>query len=202
MIGFRNQFVFLHPPRTGGTSVEEYLRPYTEFPDQVTAHGNLRHFPLRVYDEIFGESIKDFYKFSIIRNPWDRMVSYYFHLFGEYREEAFDQMLTLAGKHGKLLKGAFPREGTPYFDFTSCSSWLDSCVKYKAEYIKYENLQEDFNKVCDIIKVDKGELPWTNRTIGKDRDHYSNYYNKKRKDIIAAAYADDINNFDYEYEIA
>lgn len=202
MIGFKKQFIFLHPPRTGGTSVENYLRDYTEFPDQITRQGNLRHFPMHMYSEIFGKSIKDFYKFSIVRNPWDRMVSYYFHLFGEYREEAFDQMLMLAGKKGKLQQGGFPREGTPYFDFTSCTQWLNEDIRYegRVEHIRFENLQEDFENVCGILDIVKRKLDWTNRTIGVDREHYSKYYNEKRADVIAEVYADDIESFNYKYE--
>ena len=204
MIGFKKQFVFLHPPRTGGTSVETYLRAYTEFPEQITKQGDLRHFPLHLYSEIFGKSIKDFHKFSIVRNPWDRIVSYYFHLYGKYNEADFDRMLKLIPKQGKLMMGGFPRENTPYFDFTSCSYWLSSDPRYLGEvnFITYENLQEDFEYKCREIGIPTGKLPWTNKTIGVDREHYSRYYNDERKALVEKAYADDIENFGYTYETA
>ncbi len=146
--------------------------------------------------EVFGDIIKDFYKFSVVRNPWDRMASYYFHLHGTYDEEAFTNMLKLSGRQGKLVNAVFPREQTPFFDFTSCTHWLNEYPNY-VKPIKFENLQEEFSAVCKDLDIPQEDLPWFNKS---QREHYSKYYNNYNKDLITEFFADDIKNFGYKYE--
>ena len=94
MISLQKRFLFVHIPKTAGNSIQSVLRDYSE--DQLVAlrkeqdgierfglrnpkYKIKKHSTLSEYRDALGhEQFRDLYKFTCVRNPWDRMVSYYF----------------------------------------------------------------------------------------------------------------------------
>ena len=86
MICPRNKFIFIHIPKTGGTSIEDALFTFPEVYHFLKDKNrdkpliNNAFFPLR--QDGLAETIKNnpnYFLFTFVRNPWDRFVSLYRH---------------------------------------------------------------------------------------------------------------------------
>lgn len=72
------KLLFVHIPRTAGSSVEKFF--------DYQLHGkylphNAQHSTLEEYDG--GYDLEDYFKFTIVRNPWDRLLSWYLWSYAE-----------------------------------------------------------------------------------------------------------------------
>ncbi|PYE82172.1 sulfotransferase family 2 domain-containing protein [Pseudoroseicyclus aestuarii] len=82
MIGHTPPFVFIHVPKTAGTSLTEALGPYGK---SVSGPENrddpyFRHASARQIRDALGPRFEGYYRFGFIRNPWDWCLSnYYFN---------------------------------------------------------------------------------------------------------------------------
>ena len=76
------KFLFIHPQKCAGTSLRHILRnEYSEgvISDELEPKGS-GHWRAAEWANHIGPGIKNYYKFAVVRNPWDRAVSYYHHL--------------------------------------------------------------------------------------------------------------------------
>lgn len=94
MVSTSNNFIFVHIPKTGGNSIQNILKNYSEdiiikdfnHQDGVERFGlrnnnfnYKKHSTLLDYKKILGKNLfEQMFKFTLVRNPWDRMISYYF----------------------------------------------------------------------------------------------------------------------------
>ena len=94
MISLEKKFLFIHLPKTAGNSIQNILKIYSE--DEITSNKKNqdgkdrfgiknakydieKHSTLTDYKKILEKDVYDsLFKFSTIRNPCARMISYYF----------------------------------------------------------------------------------------------------------------------------
>ena len=201
MISLQKRFLFVHIPKTAGNSIQSVLRDYSE--DQLVAlrkeqdgierfglrnprYDLKKHSTLSEYHEALGdEQFRNLYKFTCVRNPWDRMVSYYFTPTQNpetLNEKKFRETIFKAGSvadYLRLEKG----EQDPFANV--------DCI------MRFENLADDFCAVCNTIGIPPPALPRYNRS---SRDHYSKYYDDELREFVRARFAAEIERFNYRFE--
>src|SRR5207237_10118356 len=157
MISFQKRFRYVHIPRTAGNSIQSVLRDYSE--DEIVAlrsgqdgierfglrnpHYKLRkHSTLAEYRAALGEEqFRNLYKFTCVRNPWDRMVSYYFTPSRDAKDWArkeFRKMILTALSVADYLR-LDEGEEVPF-----------SNVDYT---VHVETLGDDFRRVCAALDI-------------------------------------------------
>lgn len=178
-----SEWLFIHINKNGGRSIEHALQ-ITKF------HSTALEFKKEILPNVWD----NMYKFSFVRNPWDRAVSLY-----KYR--------MLRGKIDQ--KTSFKQWAEEMFSDPSLISkrkrvnvpqthWLvDEEGEIIVDFIgRFENFDADFNRLCKIINV-KATLPHLNKTQHK---HYSYYYDDKTRNIIENYFKEDIDTFNYKFE--
>jgi len=85
------------------------------------------------------------------------------------------------------------------------SSQADTLIaegKVLVDFIgRFESIQNDYDKVCDVIGAPKqmlGKYLATQKDAGTE--HYSCFYDNESKEIVAEIYKDDIERFRYDFQ--
>jgi sulfotransferase famil protein len=201
MISLRKRFLFVHIPKTAGNSIQSVLRDYSE--DELVAlrkeQDGIERFGLRnpnykikkhstlsqYYDALGDQQFRDLYKFTCVRNPWDRMVSYYFTPTQKpenWNRKKFRETISKAVSVPDYLR-LENGEANPFANV--------DCI------MRFENLANDFRAVCDAIGISPPGLPQYNRS---NREHYSKYYDDELRELVRARFAAEIERFDYKFE--
>ena len=180
MINHEYKYFFLHIEKCGGNTVRAAL----DLPHQRT--GN--HLALKNKFRYFRHNPKEYFKFTFVRNPWDRMVSTYFY-YNRSKALSFKEYTTI------LLNRSASKDWKRH---ASCYDYIfDENATTTIDFIgKIENFEEDFNIVCDKIGIPQQQLPHKNKTNHK---HYTEYYDNETREIVAEKYAKDIEYFGYEF---
>ncbi|MGD1871912.1 MAG: sulfotransferase family 2 domain-containing protein [Mastigocoleus sp.] len=63
---------------------------------------------------------------------------------------------------------------------------------------KIENINEDFEFICNQIGISNQGFPHVNKT--RKNAYYSTFYNKATRKIVEELYGDDIDRFEYSFE--
>ena len=177
MIIEEHKTVFVHIPKNAGTSIET-LFENRSFQLQPYRHDNIHQIKRK-----FPELYKIYRKFTIIRNPYDKMVSWYFYLkrnLGEnYEVLEFNEWIKDPSK-------LWHADDPAYF-LDPQHTWVDNTVVI----IKYENLDKELNEFFG----EEINLPVINKS---SHDHYSSYYNEKSLGIIYDRYKEDFEKYNYK----
>ena len=191
IISKKHNFIYIAVPKTGTHTIHNAFLKLDD--EAIFVEGKNKDRKDRVnqslYKHIKGSSLKveienydTYFKFGFVRNPWDVVVSWV-HYGGHSMDEGWATPTNLK---------KFPK----YYWDSQCE-WLFAGDRCLVDFIgRFENLQEDFNIVCDKIGIPRQELPCRNPTKHK---HYTEYYDDETRQIVAEKYAKDIEYFGYEF---
>ncbi|MDA7964967.1 sulfotransferase family 2 domain-containing protein [Ruegeria sp.] len=214
IISTGRSYIFVHIPKTGGTSLASALEQRAMKDDillgdtpkaqrrrkrvkALKARGRLwKHATLSDIDGLVSaDQIQAMFTFTLVRNPWDRAVSYYHWL----RDQSFDHPAVSLAKtlafEPFILHPATLRSfrQTPARSYMTRADGVEQCNAY----IRLERFDEDTRPLFDHLGF-RVELPHLNPS--DRRADYRPYYSARSRAAIAQACAEDIQRFGYSFD--
>lgn len=208
------RYIFVHIPKTGGTALSLALEARAMKDDiligdtpkalrrrarQKTLLGSGRLWKHSGLADIHGlvsnAEMADFFVLTLVRNPWDRMVSYYHWL----QLQGFDHPTVKLAKtlgFGEFLRDASLQKsvhGTPYASYITDQSGVERCNLFA----RIEHLAEDILPFETHLGFSLGQIGRVNSSP-REPD-YRGYFSDDDAEIIAQNCATDIARFGYEF---
>ena len=190
-----NRCIFVHIPKCAGVSISHSL-----FGFNAGTHKTIKEYLIAFNSKEFNE----FYKFTIARNPWDRLLSAY-------------RFLKLGGRNGFdkrwsethlakypdfrsfVLDGLSEGEILRWQHFRPQSEFLvDGAGNARIDFIgRFETLDEDFQTIAKTLGKNVS-LQVINKTAG-EKVKYKEAYDDDMKNRVAEVYQGDIELLNYQF---
>lgn len=205
----KHRFIYVPIPKNANTSMRQWFQKVEglnlnrEQLQSTELYPQTHDLNSKVYDQ--------YYKFSIVRNPWDRIVSC-------YKNKISTEKIT-----NKWFKDGVYRGFEP-FGLFYCGMSFDAFVdavcripdyqadthfKSQASFIfnasgkiavddcyRFESVEQAVKDVCAKCNVELNQLDHLQRT---QHDAYTAYYTKKTKNMIEKRYRTDIKMSGYSF---
>lgn len=195
----RYNLLFVHPPKTGGTSVQEWL--LTNVRSAERTKNSFQHVSLETLIQEF--NFEDPFSFATVRNPFDRVVSSYF-----YHKEVLQHHIEYLKTHPNQEGGKFGNLEKNIEELNACNNglkyYIENIMKLKpqVEYtkgvsliIKLEEINQKFTTIQKLVKC---RTPLQHLNTSK-HEHYTAYYDKKTKKLVSRIFYEDLIEYGYEY---
>jgi hypothetical protein len=192
----RHRCIFVHIPKCAGVSVCQSL-----FGDLGAGH-----YPLTTFQKVFGETIyNEYFKFTFVRNPWDRLLSAYRFL----KQGGFNSAdRCWAEQHLSAYRdfGTFVRD---WVTIDNVRSWVH--FRPQTDFLlapngapgidfigRIENLEHDFQQICIRLGIQKRLQ--TFNIDNREKPSYADFYNNETRDLVAHVYSQDVAGLGYSFE--
>jgi len=214
IVSHKHKFIFLKSRKTAGTSVSVKFVDICGDEDTIAISADAKHLTSRKTQniaiqkdnkthkigqhtnaqkikEIFGDTIwNSYFKFSIERNPYDRLISFYY-----WRKKWYDLDCTFEDfafsaltNSGKLKKFTKEFSNKPFYIINDAEG---ICVE---KVIRFENLDSDIKEIFEAIGVNepstelprlKADIRVKNEDPADSEKEYRKYY--KNEEILKLA---------------
>ena len=195
MISHELKCIFIHIPKCAGSSVNQQLK--------LKSVGFSGHSSASYHSEY-----KDYFSFTFIRNPYDRIVSAYKYFrklksghrwykrnsiisdaandmeFNDFVHHINDFMKLMKREEGSFESG---------IHFQPFHYFIDQSIDFVG---RFENIQQDYAEILSYLKLPVKLLPKTNST---NNLNYRKLYTKESRKIVYDIYQEDIENYSYEF---
>lgn len=209
MIFHNYKTIFIHIPKAGGTSIENLMWPKPEtrtvsdlWMGFIRPHfnkyqtGGLQHLLAKQIREEVGLAIfNSYYKFSVVRNPWEKSVSQFVYMSSRNDLRSFINM----------------KNGATFMEYLELISKIDHVQwKPQVEFILDDNGElivddvfrlEEIKNNYDVLTSKTGANFTSLQHVNKGRyNSFKDYLTEESVEIISEIYKYDIECFNYSYE--
>jgi hypothetical protein len=201
IVSRKHRFIFIHIPKTGGTSIAEpgdgsrgsgaLLKCLGEHDYVQPGHIRAVGLKSRLQDDW-----DSYFKFAFVRNPWDRLVSLY-HYFLQDQDKtgtALGRRIAECRDFPDFCSKMDELELDPHFD-----QQVSYLVDYEGSLLvdcigRFETLESDFSSICRRLGLPGIRLPHHRRSR---HDEYRAYYDKSSRELVGFRYANDVEALKY-----
>lgn len=220
LVSHRHRFIYTKTAKTAGTSVEVYFEPYCTPDGSAVVHGGptrvsdagiigyrgaskkrpddcvwWNHMPAAEIKQLLGDEIWNaYFKFCVIRNPYDKAISLFFYQRKHGRIGAESALSDREQFEQWILQGRIAIGRDRYvIDHKFC---LD-------DVIRFERLEADMERVCQHIGV-----PWEASRFAQLKAgmrpraaRIANMYSAETAAVVHEKYAFEFTQFGYPADL-
>ena len=210
MISHEHKCIHIHIPKCAGTAITRAM------------HDDGRHKHMRAveYKNLLQDDYYSYYSFAFVRNPYERVVSYY----------EMCKRNSFKGHTEQIKKCTALFGGSSFHHWVKYVEWINDDLERMREFglesiyelapqvdwvcddagdiivddiFFFEKLPKSYNHACDKAGISgrknklrkKNSLKW----MTPNRSTYKPYYNKRAVDVIARVYHKDFETFNYAF---
>ena len=212
MIDHRHRYCFIHIPKSGGTSIKRGLVGYDLDKRWQPDPGDIQH----LYSHLTARQVQArleaqagvdpaaYFRFTFVRNPWDRLVSVFHYLEagggGQVRE--LPRVAALKPYRGDFRRFVVEglvrlQEDVPHLrpQYLWSHEGLDGPLDFIG---RFERLEADYREIAGRLGLDAvTPLPHLRRSAHRP---YTEYYDAESIAIAGQVYARDVALFGYCFE--
>jgi hypothetical protein len=204
LISKDRQFLFVHIPKTAGSSLKEAMG------GGWSNHKDIARYRKELGEELFAQ----YFKFTVVRNPWDRMVSDYryqtrvgghrtgkMHVFDERGRrrnfaEWVDAVFADPGAYPPKEWGGEVSAGI--HRWSPQADWVAPGGELAVDLvIRFEEFSESIGALGTRLGI---SIPKPEQKKRMLRRPYPEYYSAGLRDRVAEYYADDLRLFGYTFD--
>ena len=214
MIFKKKKVIFIHIPKTGGESIKLSMSNYIDEVKFYEKSINFllnklinknkskkkvylprhlfldRHSQLKDYENFLGSRISEYFIFSFVRNPYDRVVSNFFFIkqkkghpkHQQYKDWSFNEYIE------NVIANASEVD-------TQCKYLQNNKGEINLDFLgKIENFESDIMKLSEILKTNLS----INNINKSERDEFIKYYTNDNIQIINEKFKKDFVKLGYK----
>lgn len=213
IVSHQHKFIFIKTKKTAGTSLEislsgicgprDVITPITPADELIRKEmghrgpQNFRNDGFNYFNHMAAMDVRQalgkdvwntYFKFCFERNPWDKVISWYYWEIGQGRQMTFDEF---------MRSGHFTLVGGPGgFDL-----YTDERQEIIVDRVYlYENLRESLSDLARRFNVEAiPRMPMAKSGYRKDRKPYSDAYSDFHRTLVQRAFQREIGLFNYRF---
>lgn len=213
MISHKLKIIFIHIPKCAGSSIKDFYfdKPSYDWktPDYECLYGwcperkiHMQHATPKQLIETNLIKLEDwnrYFKFTFVRNPWDRAYSDYLWMKKDRNiRGSFKSFINKEGKFKDVLNNNSIM--TYRGDHLTAQSEFAADKQYPLDFIgKFENLKSDIKSINNQLGI-RSEFSKHSKENKKKLSHYSKFYTNSNLELVQSLYLEDIKQFNYRFE--